>query len=181
MHLTCAPLFPSQWNRISLSKDVETCKPQYVLMSLASLPTIWTYRITLRALALPSSIIVLINGEPFTICFFSLISQQILPKRSVLSEYFSVSRYTCKCNCIYAQKMNTTFQETGNAQQNHTQAILYRISPISDNTREKFGWKFIDTAKQVWLLQRLSLRNPHSLSTLLSTSVWNFILMGWKM
>jgi hypothetical protein len=46
--------------------------------------------------SLSPSIIVLINGEPYTGYFFNLTFQRLLPGRSVLSECFAVSRYTCR-------------------------------------------------------------------------------------
>ena len=109
---------------------------------------------------LSSLIIVLINGEPFTICCFSLTFQQILPRRSVLSECSAVSRCTCRCNCICAKKKHTVFlapvfTKLTIARQDQMRVLLYRVSPKPDNTgRHQFlPWNNLVDFYCKWILR----------------------------
>jgi hypothetical protein len=79
-------------------------------------------------------------------------STQTLSRHSLLSKYQTVSRYTCKCNFIYAHKEKTyspcwaNFHETLKCLTALCADLLYQISSQSDNKCGMCGSKFTNVA-----------------------------------
>jgi hypothetical protein len=81
------------------------------------------------------------------VCFVT--QYKILPRRSLLSKWYTASMYTHTSNIIYAYKKSTTsrvpiFTKLTKAPQQYTQvSYIYQNASKSDTTCGKYRQKFI--------------------------------------